>query len=931
MAIKIPVSAQFDAADLQQQIKMVNDQIRILANQVGNANKQKWEPINLKSKEDLQGFIKQMDQLMKKQAEFAQKMKQSGQGKANPLFADFKRMSGGSLAEQIKLMESVLGWAGVEFSNQPSPKPPRAPNPPAHPPGPPAPPGNRGPTPPSWWQGGWGQQGMGVVNSGLSAAGPIGGVVKNALSSGMAGGAGAGLMGLVGGLAALGVGKIIGAIAEKIGEAQDNAIGLDKLYRQVYGVASYGAIKAGITGQGGVADLLGMKSSEAIGMASAYSRANLRPGENLATGMLVSGGMARTFGMDPTQLAGGMGALRGANIGRSDQQTRRLGMLIGEAIGRSGSFGQAGEAFEAIKSFAMTQARASLTNPNIAGYGGALSGLMASGLPGMDATGAAGLLARANSALMRGGNMGEASQAFTARMGLRNGMSAFDLRQFQEGGMFGTMSSAFGEGSPYARAFGRTRSGSTTYFDMVKKQMASQYGAGSQGYFLALANHLGTGLGEAQTLSNMSSSQLGGADARAKRLRLNVTPQLMAQMGVIEGGGAGLGSMAKEYLSRSDLSSAEQKKLLGAYKGNDAEALKDVMMQVVSAHGGTKTEGSEIRDNVAKLDNTMTRFADQALPALNMMRMALVNMTGGSESSVRQTYMNNMNEDLRRQTKNKYGWKIRDYTNEITFLKTKGVNENSEGKDGDRFRALMKQRDMTVKERDEWVAGQRANIESMVNGSPSGIEAQMGMDTSGLGESPAAMGEQARAAGRAPVDSNMHSRAASMEKDIQDAAKKYGVPVSLLRGLIATESGFRNGLTSRAGAVGPAQIVPKWNRKYMQEHNINTQRGNIMIGAAHLADDLAASGGDTTEALRRYNGGTGAGRYTTENQQYASKVYAYQNAMIEPGTMPSSGGATGKVTGSVDVNVKDSSGNTTQTAQAPLSGTFVQPSSFGNR
>ena len=144
MAIKIHVSAQFDAADLQQQIKMVNDQIRILASQVGNANKQKWEPINLKSKEDLQGFIKQMDLLMKKQNEFAQKMKQTGQGKANPLFADFKKMSGGSLSEQIKLMESVMGWAGVEFSNMPAPKPPRTP---PNPPNPPNNPPNHRPPP----------------------------------------------------------------------------------------------------------------------------------------------------------------------------------------------------------------------------------------------------------------------------------------------------------------------------------------------------------------------------------------------------------------------------------------------------------------------------------------------------------------------------------------------------------------------------------------------------------------------------------------------------------------------------------------------------------------------------------------------------------------------------------------------------------------
>ncbi|MGG8998471.1 lytic transglycosylase, partial [Escherichia coli] len=190
MAIKIPVSAQFDAADLQQQIKMVNDQIRILASQVGNANKQKWEPINLKSKDDLQGFIKQMDLLMKKQTDFATKMKQTGQG-GNPLFADFKKMAEGRLGEQIKYMESVLGWAGVEFSNLPAPKPPK--KPPVVPPAPPSPPEPA-------WRKELGRQGMSGLHSILGNAGPIGGTISNALNTGMSSGASAGMAGLVGGL-----------------------------------------------------------------------------------------------------------------------------------------------------------------------------------------------------------------------------------------------------------------------------------------------------------------------------------------------------------------------------------------------------------------------------------------------------------------------------------------------------------------------------------------------------------------------------------------------------------------------------------------------------------------------------------------------------------------------------------------------------------
>lgn len=78
----------------------------------------------------------------------------------------------------------------------------------------------------------------------LRNAGPVGGTINGAMSAGLSGGAGAGLMGLVGGLAALGVGKIIGAVADKIGQVQDNVIGLDKLYRQMGGIVSFSSSPA---------------------------------------------------------------------------------------------------------------------------------------------------------------------------------------------------------------------------------------------------------------------------------------------------------------------------------------------------------------------------------------------------------------------------------------------------------------------------------------------------------------------------------------------------------------------------------------------------------------------------------------------------------------------------------------------------------------
>lgn len=164
MAIKIPVSAQFDAADLKQQIQMVNDQIRVLASQVGQANKQKFEPINLRSKDDLNAFIKQMQKLLSIQTELKQTMGKTGQGATNPLMADWSKMYTDQ-AVRIKKMQSMLQFLGVEFNDQPAPKP----KPPAPTPSNPSPAPQRGPQnynqPPAW---------QNHLNTMLRNAGPVG-------------------------------------------------------------------------------------------------------------------------------------------------------------------------------------------------------------------------------------------------------------------------------------------------------------------------------------------------------------------------------------------------------------------------------------------------------------------------------------------------------------------------------------------------------------------------------------------------------------------------------------------------------------------------------------------------------------------------------------------------------------------------------------
>lgn len=944
MAIKIPVSAQFDAADVKKQIAMVNDQIRILATQVGMANNKKYEPINVKSKEDLDAFVKQMQKLLKIQTELAQTMGKTGQGSKNPLMADWSKMYADK-AQRIQKMQDMLQFLGVEFDDHPRPKP--------KPPGPPPPPPPPGPRPPapggaggSNWRNGWGGQGLNVLNSGLRAAGPVGGVFSGALSSGLSGGAGAGLMGLVGGLAALGVGKIIGAIADKIGQAQDNAIGLDKVYRQIGGIVSYSNLKRGI---GDVANTLGMKNSEAIGLASAYAKAsNLQPGQSLGTGMLVSGGLARGYGIDPNSVANTMGQLGAAHITNNDQQVRKVGLIMGEAIGKSGAFAQAGEAMQAISNFATQQSRASLTMPNVGGYAGLMSEFMSTGIPGLDLQGTTSLLGRINATMMAGGGMGEASQAFTARTGMANGITdPLALKVLQRGGAFGTISSTLGPDTLYGKRFGGGYSGDKTNLEMAREGIHKAYGYGKESV-IALARHMNIGENEAMALDAMSGEAIQGVSSRMKRLGINpdkANPTSYAALGQIESG-KGLEEMGNQYLTRGGLDEGEKTALMAALKGTDPEKLKDVLTQVAAKHGGVDTEGSEIRDGIAQLNNTFENYASKALPAFNMMRMALVELAGGGEgdeASLRQKF-------AEREKSQRKGRIERRFDNANRELQMKiNLETGNDKASQERRKALFDKQAANERQKEIEIAAMNDEVDKLAGGpgtaaektltaanitSPAAAAAEAGGSAAPGGGAGAGMGGGATASGSQTlpqdISSEMSTRMAGMEKDIQDAAKEYGIDPSLLRGLIAQESRFRNNAKSKAGAVGAAQLVPRWNKKFMQKYDIYTQRGNIFAGAAHLRDDLNAAGGDVTEALGRYNGGTGKGRLTKENREYAPGVLAWQAKLnkIDPKTMPSNSGTVNVKADPLVVEHRDENGQPMKTEQVKLNSNFKQDHSW---
>lgn len=115
-----------------------------------------------------------------------------------------------------------------------------------------------------------------------------------------------------------------------------------------------------------------------------------------------------------------------------------------------------------------------------------------------------------------------------------------------------------------------------------------------------------------------------------------------------------------------------------------------------------------------------------------------------------------------------------------------------------------------------------------------------------------------------------------LKQAARDAAIRNGVPVPLFLALVEQESNFRSNALSRAGAKGPAQLMPATARELRVDPDNPIQ--NLDGGARYLKQQLVRFKGDPQKALAAYNAGPGAvERYGgippyRETQNYVTKV-----------------------------------------------------------
>lgn len=132
---------------------------------------------------------------------------------------------------------------------------------------------------------------------------------------------------------------------------------------------------------------------------------------------------------------------------------------------------------------------------------------------------------------------------------------------------------------------------------------------------------------------------------------------------------------------------------------------------------------------------------------------------------------------------------------------------------------------------------------------------------------------------------------------LREASTTHGIDYSLLKALIATESGFDTFAVSPKGAVGLMQLIPPTAERYgvtagkgaTVQKKLTDPKTNIRAGARYLAHLIKLFPGRLELALAAYNAGEGAVQRAgnkipnyPETQNYVKTVMQLYNGLAPP-------------------------------------------------
>lgn len=111
------------------------------------------------------------------------------------------------------------------------------------------------------------------------------------------------------------------------------------------------------------------------------------------------------------------------------------------------------------------------------------------------------------------------------------------------------------------------------------------------------------------------------------------------------------------------------------------------------------------------------------------------------------------------------------------------------------------------------------------------------------------------------------------DQAFSDAERKYGLPAGILKNMGRVESQFNPNAVSEVGAEGLLQIMPA-NKKALGITDSFDPNQNIEGAARLMAENLKATKGDLTDALKMYHAGPNRKGWGPKTEAYPVKVLA---------------------------------------------------------
>lgn len=433
-------------------------------------------------------------------------------------------------------------------------------------------------------------------------------------------------------LALAGVTSVMGMAGRAMDMANEESIGADTIKRILGDVGvDFLHLRDGLRM---ATDGLGINYVEAVRLAQAQAKlANITDSGALAAAVKTNTGFARSFGLDPNTAGSFFGIEREFHVTKSDQDSRRLALMIAEAVNKGGVVAKTEEVLQAVSNFTQMAARFTLTAPNIEGYTAALAGLTKTGLPGLDPTGAAGLLNRADQTVRQGGGMGEASMNFSygAINRYMPGVNPVVAQTIWQDGLFGSAAHALGKGTAvgdYLRLnhvhLGHlsSRTNLQMQMELINRQyrnpllrldaIRNQFGLQSNEQAAALATMRPEKI---NTMAGILSRQ--GIDLK------NVNMAGLQNLGAIAAAGHDRGKLTSLYTAmrkRDDINGADKDRLKAAFESGDNGKLQDAMSKVSAKLNQEDTPGKQTRQAIVDLNNSLDRIGAQLQPLINSIK-----------------------------------------------------------------------------------------------------------------------------------------------------------------------------------------------------------------------------------------------------------------------------------------------------------------------